>query len=86
VETLKVLLGHRPPLDLRDGSFEGTPLEWALYAWGTTPNRVERHGSYEFVALLAAAGAALDPKWLDADEDRGFPLGAWVRTLVNTAA
>jgi ankyrin repeat protein len=79
VETLKVLLGHRPPLDVRDESFEGTPLEWALYAWGTTPNRVERHASYEVAALLAAAGAALDPSWLDADEDRGFPLGAWVR-------
>jgi ankyrin repeat protein len=79
VETLTVLLRHRSPLDLRDESFDGTALEWALYAWGTTPNRTERHGCYEVVALLAAAGAALDPKWLDADEDRGFPLGEWVR-------
>jgi ankyrin repeat protein len=79
VETVKALLRHRPPMDLRDESFDGTPLEWALYAWGTTPNRHERHGCYEVAALLAAAGAALDPKWLDADEDRGFPLGEWVR-------
>jgi ankyrin repeat protein len=79
VETLRVLLRHRSPLDLRDESFNGTPLEWALYAWGTTANRSDRHGSYEVAALLSAAGAALDPKWLDADEDRGFPLGEWVR-------
>jgi hypothetical protein len=79
VETVKVLLGRRPPLDVRDESFDGTPLEWALYAWGTTPNRAERNDCYEVVALLSAAGAALSQAWIDADEDRGFPLGEWVR-------
>ncbi|HEY7186621.1 MAG TPA: ankyrin repeat domain-containing protein [Vicinamibacterales bacterium] len=79
VETVKVLLRHRPPLDVRDESFDGTPLEWALYAWGTTPNRSERHDCYEVVAMLSAAGATLDQRWIDADNDRGFPLGEWVR-------
>jgi len=79
VETVKVLLRHRPPLDVRDESFEGTPLEWALYAWGTTPNRSERHECYEVVAMLSAAGATLNQGWIDADGDRGFPLGEWVR-------
>jgi len=79
VETVKVLLHRRPPLDVRDESFDGTPLEWALYAWGTTPNRAERNECYEVVALLSAAGAALSQAWIDADEDRGFPLGEWVR-------
>jgi len=79
VETVKALLGHRPPLDVRDESFDGTPLEWALYAWGTTPNRTDRHECYEVVALLSAAGAAVSQAWIDADDDRGFPLGEWVR-------
>ena len=79
VETVKVLLRHRPPLDVRDESFDGTPLEWALYAWGTTPDRSNRHECYEVVALLSAAGAALSQAWIDADDDRGFPLGQWVR-------
>jgi len=79
VETVKALLRHRPPLDVRDESFDGTPLEWALYAWGTTPNRAERNECYEVVALLSAAGAALSQAWIDADEDRGLPLGAWMR-------
>jgi ankyrin repeat protein len=79
VETVKALLGHRPPLDVRDESFDGTPLEWALYAWGTTPNRTDRHECYEVVALLSAAGAAVSQAWIDANDDRGFPLGEWVR-------
>jgi ankyrin repeat protein len=79
VETVKALLGHRPPLDVRDESFEGTPLDWALYAWGTTPNRTDRHECYEVVALLSAAGAAVSQAWIDANDDRGFPLGEWVR-------
>jgi Ankyrin repeats (3 copies) len=79
IETVKLLLRRRPPLDVRDESFEGTPLEWALYSWGTTPNRTERNECYEVVALLAAAGAALSQAWIDADDNRGFPLGEWVR-------
>jgi ankyrin repeat protein len=79
VETVRVLMGHVPPLDVRDESFDGTPIEWALYAWGTTPNRTERSECYEVVALLAAAGATLSQAWIDADTDRGFPLGEWVR-------
>ena len=80
VETVRVLLRHGPPLNVRDESFNGTPLEWTLYAWGTSPKRTERSDLYEVVALLAAAGATLDQEWIDADDDRGFPLGAWVRS------
>jgi hypothetical protein len=79
IDTVKVLLRHGSPLDVRDKSFNGTALEWSLYGWGQQPQRTEQHGYYEVVALLAAAGAALDPAWMDADKDRGFPLGEWVR-------
>ncbi|HEY1307706.1 MAG TPA: ankyrin repeat domain-containing protein [Vicinamibacterales bacterium] len=79
VETVKELLRHGPPLNVRDESFNGTPLEWTLYAWGTSPTRTERNDLYEVVALLAVAGATLDQTWIDADADRGFPLGEWVR-------
>jgi hypothetical protein len=66
-------------MDVRDKSFNGTALEWTLYGWGQRPDRAEQHGYYEVVALLAAAGATLDQAWIDADADRGFPLGEWVR-------
>ena len=79
VQTVKVLLRHGSPMDVRDKSFNGTALEWTLYGWGQQPDRAEQNGYYEVVALLAAAGATLDQAWIDADADRGFPLGEWVR-------
>jgi hypothetical protein len=32
-DTVKVLLKRRPALDVRDGTFNGTPLDWALHGW-----------------------------------------------------
>lgn len=79
VDTVKALLRHRPPLDVRDESFDGTPLDWALHAWGTSPERTARHDLYEVVALLAAAGAAIDPRYRDDVPGRNFPISETVR-------
>lgn len=72
-ETVKVLLKRKAPVDVKDGSFGGTPLGWALYAWGERATDVERSRYYEVVALLVSAGATVDPEWL-AHPHRGFPL------------
>jgi hypothetical protein len=57
--------GHRPaiarsrrPIDVKEERFGGTPLEWALHAWGA-PERSDREPYYEVVALLVRAGAKL---------------------------
>jgi hypothetical protein len=64
VSTVQLLLNRHAPLDVVDDSYGGTPLSWALHAWGN-----ERQGSpdryYRVVALLVAAGATVEPQWLE---------------------
>jgi len=69
VDTVKLLLERGAPVDAKDESYGGTPLGWALYAWGA-PESAGRGDYYEVVALLARAGARLDPQWYEDDEDR----------------
>jgi ankyrin repeat protein len=68
-DTVKLLLEHGAPIDVKDESYGGTPLDWALYGWGA-PGRAGRADFYEVVALLAQAGAKLDPEWYEDDVDR----------------
>jgi Ankyrin repeats (3 copies) len=74
-DTVKVLLTRRPPLDVRDGTFGGTPLDWALHAWqerrGDDP--AVREPYYEIVALLVAAGAPVESAWLTEDHAKAEP-------------
>jgi ankyrin repeat protein len=68
-DIVRLLLDRGARVDLKDQSYGGTPLGWALYGWGAE----ERHGGtryYEVVALLARAGAKLDPDWYEEDGDR----------------
>jgi hypothetical protein len=55
------------PVDVKDESHDGTPLDWALYAWGSS---TESGRYYDVVALLVRAGAKLDPQWYEDDDDR----------------
>jgi len=70
LDTVKLLVERRAPLEVKDESHGGTPLGWALYAWGESPKRGRY---YEIVAVLVAAGATMDSRWL-ADPNRGMPL------------
>jgi ankyrin repeat protein len=63
--TLQLLLKQKPRVDIRDESYDATPLGWALHAWGASPPGPMRDRYYEVVALLIAAGAPLEPAWLD---------------------
>jgi len=68
--TATMLLERGAPVHARDDSYDNTPLEWALYAWGNreTP---QRDGYYEVVRLLVQAGATLDPqRWVGEDPER----------------
>jgi ankyrin repeat protein len=66
VNTVKALLKRRPRLDVRDASFGGTPLGWAVHGWWESQdeNPARREPYYETVALLVAAGAPVEPAWL----------------------
>jgi ankyrin repeat protein len=74
-DTVKVLLRRRPPLDVRDGTFGGTPLDWALHGWRTRrgDDPVVREPFYEIVALLVAAGAPVESGWLAEDHEKADP-------------
>src|SRR5205823_5479467 len=58
-DIVRLLLERGAPADLRDPTFDGTALEWALYGWdGQERRQSERFA--EVVALLQNAGASLD--------------------------
>lgn len=53
---VKLLLDGGAPTDIRDESFHGTPLDWALHAWSHGAER----DYYDTVRLLVRAGAKLE--------------------------
>ena len=75
VDTVKALLKHRPSLDVRDASFNATPLGWAVHGWWERRHDVaaRREPYYEIVALLVAAGSPVEPAWLSEEHARTDP-------------
>lgn len=65
VDLVKLLLKRRPPLDVRDASFNGTPLGWALQGCWERRERDDaaREPFYAIVELLVEAGAPIDQEW-----------------------
>lgn len=61
-DTVALLLERGAPLDVKDDTFDGTPLEWALYAWRQSPPPGDAEGYDEVVRRLVRAGARLDPQ------------------------
>lgn len=60
-DVVRVLLAQGAPLDLKDESFDGTPLDWALHGWLHPPLHARPERYYEVVALLSAASPAPEP-------------------------
>jgi ankyrin repeat protein len=70
-DTVQLLLDRGAPVDVTDEIHGGTPLGWALYAWGNRrPRERERRSYYETVAILVRAGSKVDAQWFDGDADR----------------
>jgi ankyrin repeat protein len=67
--TVRLLLERGAPVDVKDESFGGTPLEWALYGWGSSSVMAQRGSYYEVVASLVRAGAKLDLPWFEGDDE-----------------
>jgi ankyrin repeat protein len=71
VDIIKMLLGRDAPVDAIDESYHSTPLDVALWVWNNSPERPESKRCYEVIALLARAGARLEPQqWYDPQEGR----------------
>jgi ankyrin repeat protein len=69
-KTVRLLLDRGAPVNAKDASFDGTPLEWALYQWGNSPYAAARGSYYEVVAMLVRAGGVQNPGWADDDRER----------------
>jgi ankyrin repeat protein len=74
VDTVKALLKRRAPVDMKDRDFSGTPLAWALHGWESHESGPSPSDSYyEVVALLVAAGAPVETRWLSDENVRADP-------------
>jgi ankyrin repeat protein len=69
VEIVRLLLERSASVDAVDQSHHGTPLEWAIFAWSNA-GQSKRLDYYKVVAMLARAGATLDPKWYEMVKNR----------------
>jgi ankyrin repeat protein len=66
---VKLLLKRKASIDLKDRRYASTPLGWALHGWLYPPPEAKRRDHVKVVALLVAAGAAMDQQWLENDEE-----------------
>ena len=54
-------------LNLKDQKYNSSPLGWAIHGWSDPP--AGNHGRQrEVVALLLAAGARVEPAWLESEK------------------
>jgi hypothetical protein len=64
---VSLLLERGAPVNVKDETWDGTPLAWALHAWSQPPDNPKSERCYDVVDLLIRAGAAVHPEWLDDD-------------------
>ena len=79
VDTVELLLNWRAPLDIRDDSFDATPLGWALYGWSEGEVRDPRADYHTVVERLVDAGVPVNPLWLTRDDEFSKKLRADAR-------
>jgi len=59
-------------VNLRDEKYHSPPLGWAIHGWCDPP--AGNHGRQrEVVALLVAAGASVEPEWLERERVQADP-------------
>jgi hypothetical protein len=65
-DIVKLLLDRNVPLEPLDGTYENTPLGWALYGWSVASAR-DRARFHDVARLLVAAGATVKREWSEWD-------------------
>jgi len=71
-DIVKLLLDRNVPLETLDGTYENTPLGWALYGWSVAPAR-DRERFHAVARLLVNAGATVKHDWVEWDLLRDDP-------------
>jgi hypothetical protein len=59
-------------IDLKDANYSSSPLGWAIHGCYNSPNGNQGR-QREVVSLLLAAGATVEPDWLQSDNVRNDP-------------
>jgi hypothetical protein len=72
VELVELLVRHGAPLDVTDAVYGTPPTVWALHAW-LVENRPDAQPYIRILHALIAAGARIQPEWLDSDRLRAEP-------------
>ncbi len=71
-ERLAAKLIANSPLNLKDEKYNSPPLGWAIHGCYNPP--AGSHGKQrEVVALIVAAGAIIEPQWLESEPIRADP-------------
>jgi ankyrin repeat protein len=85
LETARLLLDAGARVDVRDGQWRATPLDWALYHWVNGYGPAERERGYALIEMLMRAGALLDLERYD-DQTKAVLRGdAQMMALVSAA-
>ncbi len=61
-DIVRMLVERNAPVNIRDESWQNTPLGWALHGWANPPLEANGQHHHEIVALLINAGSFVDPK------------------------
>ena len=59
-------------LNLKDEKYQSPPLGWAIHGWSNPPAGNQGR-QREVVMLLVAAGAKIEPEWLESEDVRANP-------------
>lgn len=75
VDTVAELLRHGAPVGARDDEWGGTPLQWAFHGYSdrNQPPGVPAARYYQVIRQLVAAGAVVEPEWLEQEAVRADP-------------
>ncbi len=72
-DVVRLLLARGADVNVKDTSYEATPLGWAIYGFAHPSADATRARHHEVVELLRAAGAVVEPEWFDDDKVRRDP-------------
>ena len=64
-DIVRLLLRHGARVEPRDGTFQGTALDWALHGWVGREKKAAADRYHAVVKLLVAAGATFFKEGLD---------------------
>ncbi len=73
MDIVKLLLPRNAPVGVKDETWGGTPLGWALHGWSDPGPGIGARRYDRVAALLVAAGSEVEPEWLASEKLRADP-------------